>query len=442
MVDVYLPVVALPPAIVYFQPTTMSTDLASVLFITTFMATMVGRPLGAAVFGHYSDTLGRRRLTLLSIAGFSACTAAIAALPGYASWGVAAPVLLVVLRFVNGVFLGGEYTAGTPLAFEHCPRRARGLFGGLLLGAYTLAFVFISLIVLAVLAVAPAGDAASAYARWGWRVPFLIGVILGGVLLAFRARVPESDMWTDGPKVDRPLQVLYRGAVRRDLAQVLLTMSGLWLMSGSVVTVMPRLLLAQLDTSAVSVTWALLVANLVVFFTFAVAGALSEVVGRRRVLIGGAAVGGTGGLVGYYVVASGRASTAVTFGLVCLVHVLVLGAWGAAATYCNERFPTAVRSSGFGVGYSLSIVVSSFSALYMAGLGRLMPFEYTQLVLLAVGAALTGVGAWLGPETAGIELANVRASDKAAAVRVPVHREPHPAEQPDARIDHVPRNDR
>jgi MFS family permease len=199
MVDVYLPLVALAPAIAYFQPSSMSADLASVLFIGTFAATMLGRPLGAMLFGHWADRVGRRRLTLLSIAGFSSCTLAIGLLPGYVAWGVAAPVLLLALRFVNGVFLGGEYTAGTPLAFEHCPPRARGLLGGLMLGAYTLAYVFISLVVLGVLQLAPAGGP-SAYVQWGGGSRSWSGGALGFGLLLFRARVPESDAWSRAPR--------------------------------------------------------------------------------------------------------------------------------------------------------------------------------------------------------------------------------------------------
>src|SRR3954447_6664707 len=123
MVDVYLPLVALAPAIAYFQPASVRADLASVLFISTFAATMLGRPLGALIFGQLADRLGRRRLTLLSIAGFSTCTAVTGLLPGYAAWGAAAPLALVALRFGTGVFLGGEYSAGTPLAFEQCRSR-------------------------------------------------------------------------------------------------------------------------------------------------------------------------------------------------------------------------------------------------------------------------------------------------------------------------------
>jgi MFS family permease len=422
MVDVYLPIVALAPAIAYFQPASVSSDLASVLFIATFAATMLGRPLGAMLFGHWADRLGRRRLTLLSIAGFSTCTAAIGLLPGYAAWGAAAPLLLVGLRFVNGVFLGGEYTAGTPLAFEHCPPRARGLLGGLMLGAYTLAYVFISLVVLGVLLLAPAAGPSSAYVQWGWRIPFLIGAALGFGLLLFRARVPESDAWTRTAKVSRPLQALSRGPLRRDLLQVLLVMTGLWLMSGSVVSVMPRLLLTEFDVSAVAVTWALLLANVILFVTFVAVGVLSQVVGRRRVLLAGAGVASTAGLALYAVVASGRPSVPVAFVLVAAVHVLVVGAWGAASSYCNERFPTAVRSSGFGIGYSLSLVLPSLSAFYLAWLSKVMPFEYTQLVLLALGAGMLALGARSGPETATVDL--TAPEDDRVGLRVPAQRGP------------------
>jgi predicted MFS family arabinose efflux permease len=422
MVDVYLPLVALAPAIAYFQPAGVDSDLASVLFVATFAATMLGRPLGALIFGQLADRLGRRRLTLVSIAGFSTCTAAIGVLPGFAAWGAAAPVVLVALRFVNGVFLGGEYSAGTPLAFEQCPPRARGLLGGLMLGAYAIAYVFLSLVVLGVLAVAPAGELASPYVQWGWRIPFLLGALVGFLLLLFRARVPESDTWQRARKVDRPLKTLVGPALRRDLAQVLLVMTGLWLMSGSVASFMPRVLLTRYDASATAVTSALLAAHVALLVTVVLVGMGSQVVGRRAMLVLGAGAAVLLGLPLYAVVVSGAVSPAVAFLLAGAVHVFVVGAWGAASSYCNERFPTAVRSSGFGIGYSVSLVLPSLSPLYVAGLGRLMPFEYTPLVLLVIGAALLAVGALRGPETADVDLTGFDVDADGALPTLPTQR--------------------
>jgi MFS family permease len=424
MVDVYLPLVALAPAIAYFQPSSMSADLASVLFIGTFAATMLGRPLGAMLFGHWADRVGRRRLTLLSIAGFSSCTLAIGLLPGYVAWGVAAPVLLLALRFVNGVFLGGEYTAGTPLAFEHCPPRARGLLGGLMLGAYTLAYVFISLVVLGVLQLAPAGGPSSAYVQWGWRIPFLVGRRAGlrpAVVPGARSgvgRVVARDQGGPAAAQPQPRAAAPRsapGAAGDDRAVA---------HERSVVSVMPRLLLTEYDLSAVAVTWVLLLANVLLFAAFVVVGVLSQVVGRRAVLVAGAAVAGTAGLSAYALVASGKPGGGLVVALVAAVHVLVVGAWGAASSYCNERFPTAVRSSGFGIGYSLSLVLPSLSAFYLAGLAMVMPFQYTQLVLLALGAGLLAWGASRGPETAAVDLTAPWDEPGSATVAVPAQRGP------------------
>jgi MFS family permease len=291
-----------------------------------------------------------------------------------------------------------------------------------MLGAYPLAYVFLSLVVLGDLAVAPAGGPTSPYVQWGWRIPFLLGAALGFLLLLFRARVPESDAWQRAPKVARPLRALARGTLRRDLLQVLLLMTGLWLMSGSVVSFMPRVLLTRYDTSATSVTWALLVANLVLLGTFALVGMASQVTGRRPLLVGGAVAAVVLGLPLYAVVAAGAVSAVAAFGLAAAVHVLVVGAWGAASSYCNERFPTAVRSSGFGIGYSVSLVLPSLSPLYVAGLSLVMPFEYTPLVLLAIGAALLIAGALRGPETASVDLIRFDVEADTGSLRLPTQR--------------------
>jgi MFS family permease len=400
MFDIYLPVVALAPALSYFQPSSLTAGQVSFLFFSTFAATLVGRPVGALVFGHFADTIGRRRLTLVSVAGFSGCTLAIAVLPGYASWGVAAPLALLGLRFLDGVFLGGEYTSATPLAFEHCPPAGRGLFGGLLMGAYAIAYLAISAIVLLLLELLPASD----YAVWGWRIPFVLGGLLGLVFLAYRARVPESDRWQQTSRSSRPVTEVVLGRFRRDLGQVLLLMCGLWFLSTSVVSVMPRLLVAELGRTPQWVTGVLLVAQVAVFAAFAAVGALSQIIGRRRTLAAGAVVAGTLGLGLYAELASSPHSPGATVVLAVGVQVVVLGVWGVVTSYCNERFPTSVRSSGFGLGYTVAVVPASFYPFYLAALDRVMPSGLTQLVLLAVGAVLTLAGALLGPETVGADL--------------------------------------
>ncbi len=419
MVDIYLPVIALAPAIEYFQPQTLAAGQAGTLFFVTFAATLLGRPVGALIFGHLADTIGRRRVTLASIAGFSVCTILIGLLPGHATWGLAAPAALIGLRFLDGIFLGGEYTAATPLAFEHCPPGARGLFGGLLMSAYAAAYAAVSALVLVLLLLLPAG----AYQAWGWRVPFLAGGLAGLVFLLWRTRVPESPLWQasaaarqgsegrgdaggypPGSARQVPVQVLLRGASRHDFVQVLVLMVGLWLVATSVVSVLPQRLLAHLGQSPVWVTTVLLAAQPVVIGGFIAAGMTSQKVGRRRALALGATVSGTAGFTCYVLTLTLPAAGWPLAILVVATEVTTLAVWGVVTSYVNERFATNVRATGFGMAYSLALVPASFYAFYLTGLTRLMPERLTQLVLLGVGSLMALGGAWWGPETRDVDL--------------------------------------
>jgi MFS family permease len=129
MFDVYLPIIALVPAAAYFDANDVSPNTAAIISSLVFVAAFLGRPVGAFVFGQSADKVGRCKVTLISITGFGATPLAIAALPGHRPWGIAALTLLMVRRFVDGMFLGGEYTGARVRALEESPRRRRGLDG-------------------------------------------------------------------------------------------------------------------------------------------------------------------------------------------------------------------------------------------------------------------------------------------------------------------------
>nr|MBA3472506.1 MFS transporter [Rubrobacter sp.] len=128
MFDIYLPIVVLAPAIIYFVAPEMGTLEKSVVSGTIFAATLLGRPIGSVIFGHFADSIGRKRTTIISVSGFGVVTLLIALLPGYQQWGITAVILLIVLRLVDGVFLGGEYTSANPLAMEYSPKEKRGFY--------------------------------------------------------------------------------------------------------------------------------------------------------------------------------------------------------------------------------------------------------------------------------------------------------------------------
>lgn len=167
MFDLYLPVIALAPAAAYFLPHGMSESNSRLVAATVLSATVLGRPLGALIFGHLSDRRGRRNVTILSLIGFGLCTLLIGALPGHQEIGILAIVLLIGLRFLNGIFLGGQYTAGTPLALEQSEQHRRGFNGAVIMTGFPMAYCAVSLLTFILLLVIPSGGTDSAYTQWG-----------------------------------------------------------------------------------------------------------------------------------------------------------------------------------------------------------------------------------------------------------------------------------
>jgi MFS family permease len=400
-IDIYLPIVALAPALAYFEPKGLSPALSSTLYFVTFASTLLGRPVGALLFGSLSDRIGRRRITMVSVGGFSLCTLLIASLPGYANVGLWAIVLLIGLRFLDGIFLGGEYTAATPLAFEYCRKEMRGLFGGILQGAYCLAFIVISLVTLLVLRFAPAGDVTSAYSVWGWRIPFVFGALLGFAFLIYRRRhLPESELWQKSEKAKAPLREILFGQQKRAFWQVFTLMSGFWLTSQMVTSFVPDALRSRYQVDASTLSWTLLVSNVVLYAGFIAAGVASQRFGRRKFMAFMGAWILIVGEVAFFIFMSGKITSTIGVLLAAiLVQLIIVSIWGVATPYVNERFGTSVRSSGFALGYSLSVVIPSFYSFYLLGLGKIMPGQYAGMPLIFLGAILIIVGALWGPET-------------------------------------------
>jgi MFS family permease len=407
MFDMYLPIVVLGPAMSYFQPATLSPALKSTLYYSVFALSLVGRPVGATLFGHFGDKLGRRRVTIISMGGFAVVTLLIGLLPGYESWGIASILILTLLRFVDGVFLGGEYTGANPLAMEYAPKEKRGKWAAIIHTGFPLSLAVMSLITTGLLRVLPAGSPHSPYVQWGWRIPFLVGALFaGGIFLYYVERVPESSVWAKADRSKSPLKELFRGDNFRCLSQVFLVMSGTWFTLNAVTSILPGVLLTVLHVNSVVVTNAQLMANLLLAVCFVPFGMLGQKIGRRTILVLMGVAGITAGPILYYVlVRFGYRSAWQLIVLVSLINLCATPAWAIITSYINERFPTVVRASGYGIGFSAAAIIPAFSSFYMLGLKGLgMPYEYTEIVIFAVGGLLLLLGALSGPETRHVEL--------------------------------------
>jgi MFS family permease len=405
MFDIYLPVVVLQPALIYFSPPEISTVEKSLISGSIFAATLIGRPLGSFIFGHFADAIGRRRTAIISVSGFGVATLLMALLPGYRQWGIAAVIIFVVLRLVDGVFLGGEYTSANPLAMEYSPKEKRGFYSAFVMSGYPVAYAAISAITLGLLFLLPAGDINSPYVQWGWRIPFLIGAALAFAFLIYLVRsVSESELFEESGGSESPLKELFRGQNLRNFLQVFVLMTGFWFTLQPISAILPERLADPVGLSKTNVTITLVVANIVLVGGYFAAGVISQRIGRRPFLIAAGLVGAVVGTFFYYLLLStAPQSLLLVIVLATIATLLATSQWGISTTYITERFHTGVRASGFGIGYSLAVVLPSFYAYYQAALAYVMPFEYTVLVLLAVGGLLVALGAALGPETKDVD---------------------------------------
>lgn len=400
--DIYLPVLALAPVIRIFEPPGLSAAASTTIYFSTFVATLFGRPCGAVLFGHWADRIGRRRVTIVSIVGFGVLTMLIACLPGYATLGSWALVLLIALRFLDGVFMGGEYTSNNTLALEMVPKERRGFVGGLLQAAYPIGFALVSAVTSFLLRVTTPVQ----YAAWGWRLAFLFGGLMAFGFLLFYRTVPESPLWEQSEKSEAPLKEVCTGLHGRNLLQVFIMMVGFWFAS-QVASILPGVMIQHLHMPASLTSDIFLVGSVVLFFGFVGAGLLSQMIGRRPAILLFGATTLIGGTALYYVLVAGAlagASLATTAVVTIALYVLIVSPWGIVTTYIAERFPTHIRASGYGIGYSAAVVIPAFTGFYMLWLSALIPYNYTPLVLLVIAGVLMIGGAMMGPETREVEM--------------------------------------
>ena len=417
MYDVYLPIIALTPALIYFQPKNLPAAVATTVFYMVFAVTLIGRPIGSFIFGHMGDKIGRRKTTMIAVTGFGLVTLLIALLPGYQAIGIAALVLLILLRLIDGVFLGGEYTAASPLAMEYCPKPKRGFYSAVIQAGYPIAYVAISLLVAVMLFVAPVkGGLNSPYVQWGWRIPFVVGAVIAFAFVMWFRRVPESRSWMESEKTESPIRTLFSGESRKAFLQVFIVMTGFWLALNTTISTLPQVITKTAGLSSTKVTVLLMIANVVLVGGYLLFGVLGQRIGRRpTMMLLGLLITVVSTSAYVLLVQTAPHAGLIQIGLLAtLITVLTVSGWGLLSAYINERFHIGVRASGFGIGYSLAVILPAFYSFLMLWMASFMPYRYTQIPLLALGGLLILVGAAMGPETKDVDISEpARTTDRA-----------------------------
>ncbi|MFE1468712.1 MFS transporter [Nocardiopsis dassonvillei] len=388
--------------------------VGTMLAFTTYAVGFVARPLGGLVFGHFGDRIGRKQLLVISLLLMGGSTFAIGLLPTYAVIGVAAPLLLTLLRVVQGFALGGEWGGAVLLVAEHGEPRHRGFWaswpqagapGGNLLATA----------VLAVLAVVMSD---AAFLSWGWRVPFLLSGVLVLIGLWVRLAVSESRVFRDAHEraaaSARPERAPILGVLRDHWREALVAMGVRMAENVSYYVVTAFILVYATQEAGMpngQVLNAVLVASAVHLVTIPAWGALSDRIGRRPVTALGAAGAGLWVFAFFPLVDAGTfwsVTLAVTVGLV--LH----GAMhGPQAAFFSELFSTRVRYSGASVGYQLASIVAGglaplVATALLASFGSSVPVS----LYVAAMAAVTLVAVAAARETRGRDLREVAVSER------------------------------
>jgi MFS transporter, MHS family, shikimate and dehydroshikimate transport protein len=374
----------------------------------------LSRPIGAVIFGHYGDRIGRKTMLILTLLIMGIATFLIGLLPTYDTIGVWAPILLLVLRFFQGIGLGGEWGGAVLLAVEHSPRNKRGFYGsliqigapaGLLLG--TGAFLLV------------ASLPEEQFLSWGWRVPFLVSVLLIGVGLFIRLKILETPAFSQVKESGTEARMPMVEVLRDYPKNVLLTM-GARLSEGQVFNIFAVFAITyattQLDLTRSIVLYGVLIGAAVECLTLPVFGALADRYGLRPVYMGGAAFCALFAFPFFWLLDT--RNTLLIWLALALGFAIGRGAmWGPQASFFSEAFGTRVRYSGTSFVYQFSGIAASAVTplLAVALLGWAGGSPWLVVVFVIVYAAISFISTYLARETYRDEISEVQANRRTAA---------------------------
>ncbi|MFF4034703.1 MFS transporter [Streptomyces sviceus] len=361
----------------------------------TFAAGYVARPIGGIVFGHFGDRLGRKNMLLLTMGLMGGASFLIGLLPTYDTVGVWAPVLLITLRVVQGIAIGGEWGGATLMVVEHAGEKRRGLWSSFTQMGAPLGSL-ISAAVVAMVSTLPKDQ----FAAWGWRVPFLVSVLLLGVGLFVRLKVVESPLFAEVKK-DRAESRLPILDVLRRPKPVLLA-CGVGIGAFTAQSLLTSYLIAYatgIGYPRPQVLTALTVSAAVALVVLPCASALSDRIGRRPVVLTGAILSAATAFPVLALVDS-KSSGALILAVVIGHGISQSLMYGPLGALFSEMFGTRVRYTGASLGYQgATLVGAGFSPMIAGSLVASSGNGTPVALLLCGGSLITALTVWFVRET-------------------------------------------
>ena len=366
-----------------------------IISFSTFAVGFIARPLGGVVFGHFGDQVGRKRTLVIALMMMGVATTLIGLLPTYQSIGIAAPLLLVALRFVQGLAVGGQWGGAMLLVTESAPSNKRGWYG-----AYAQAGAAVGVILanLAFLAVSTS-ISDQAFLDWGWRLPFIASIVLVGISLYVQLRMEDTEAFkalkasqaAAGEQAAVPKSPVIE-AIRRYPRRIMLAAGAFLSVQVTFYILIAFVIAYGLNSPSVELTrdemlTSVLIAAAAMIPALFYFSGMSDRVGRKQIYRWGAILTGVWGFALFPLIDTGNP---LMITLALSVGMIFLGMqYGPQAAYFTELFTTEVRYSGASLGYQIGAILGGALAPTIAVLlwTELGIFFVSLYILLA--AALT-----------------------------------------------------
>ena len=371
----------------------------------SYTVTLIMRPLGSVIFGIYGDKFGRKKSMIITILGFSVATFAVGLLPTYAVVGVLAPVFLISVRLIQGIFAGGEWGSGAVLTIESVPKPKRGLVSGFLQSGFSFGF-FLAAISFQIITIAFPGNL---FEEFGWRILFFTGIIPGFVAFFVRLSMDESPLWIkkikDSGVEKTPLKSIIFGKIhRKEFLLCAAIMTGLVYMYHGSISILPTYLAQFGNYEKSQIALIMIYATASSWVGMIITGWLSQKIGRRKSMLI---------FVSASILVSIPLASAImdnVYGLVLYVVVfafVVSTASGPIPAYFSERFPTQIRNSAAGFSYNAGLIFGSWSPLIALYLMSSVPKQMAPVALgvnIIIGATILIIPTLFSRETKDVDL--------------------------------------
>ena len=384
-----------------FFPQDLPPMVLLIISFSTFAVGFIARPLGGLIFGHFGDRVGRKRTLVVALMMMGAATTLIGLLPTYAAIGVAAPLILVLLRFVQGLAIGGQWGGAMLLVTESAPADQRGWYG-----AYAQAGAPVG-VILANLAFIGVSSSMSeeAFMDWGWRLPFIASIVLIGISMYVQLRLEDTEAFKalqesqDGEVSDQPIAASPVVEAIRKYPKRIMLAAGAFLSVQVTFYILIAFIIAygvtapELALSRDTMLTAVLIAAAIMVPSQFYFSGLSDRVGRKQIYRWGAILTGLWGFALFPLINTGEPLMiviAVTLGLTFLGMQ-----YGPQAAYFTELFTTEVRYSGASLGYQIGAILGGALAPTIAVLlwNELGIFYVSVYILVAAILTLLSLSA-------------------------------------------------